>query len=127
MASKLMPGNRLAPTKLTAGLAFVYANESNTVNSYIGQVGQSSDIQVAGDLSQSATVNARLIISTSSSASTPSQYQQVAGSAGTGGSFKQVPFGGAVSVSIGELSNNAEAHIQGNTQLDVLKSLSVNQ
>ncbi|NOI65300.1 LEPR-XLL domain-containing protein [Vibrio sp. 99-8-1] len=125
MASKLMPGNRLAPTKLTAGLAFVYANESNTVNSYIGQVGQSSDIQVAGDLSQSATVNARLITSTSSSASTPSQYQQVAGSAGTGSSFKQVPFGGAVSVSIGELSNSAEAHIQGNTQLDVLKSLSV--
>jgi Ca2+-binding RTX toxin-like protein len=121
----LTPGNRLAPTKFTAGVAVVYADDTNNANSYIGIDGESSDIQVGGTLDQRASVDSRLLTNVSSTSSSPSQLEQVLGSAGTSGTFKQVPFGGAVSVTIADLTNNAKAYLLGNTQIDVLNTLLV--
>ncbi|WP_261842146.1 LEPR-XLL domain-containing protein [Aliamphritea ceti] len=120
--------NRLAPTKFTAGIALVYADDTNRVKSLIGLDGVSSDLQLGGSLNQTATADSRLLTSVESTSSSPSQLSQVAGAVGssTGGTgFQQVPFGGAVSVAIADLNNDAKAHVQGNTKIDALGKINV--
>ena len=127
LQKKISPSDRLKPTKMTVGIAFLYAEDINRVNAYIGEQGKSSNIQVGGNLNLDASVDNRLLTSTSSVSSTPSQLSQVEGVAGTDTSqgFKQVPFGAAVSVTIASLENKAKAHIQGNTHLDVMGTINV--
>jgi hypothetical protein len=119
----LTPSNRLSPTKFTAGIALAYATDVNNVRAIIGKSGTNSDIQSGANISLSALADSRLLTSVSSTSSSASQLSQVAGSAGTGTDgtgFQQVPFGGAVSVVIASLDNDALSQVEGNTQLDAL-------
>lgn len=119
------PGNRLTPTKFTAGIAVAYVDDVNKANSFIGSESGSSDIQVGGNLNQTASIDSRLITDVNSVSSSPSQLTQVLGSAGSSGAFKQVPFGGAVSVTVANLDNQAKVHMQGTTQVDVLDKITL--
>ncbi|WP_117236182.1 LEPR-XLL domain-containing protein [Vibrio maerlii] len=125
LGKKASPSDRLKPTKFTLGLAFAYAEDTNNVNSYIGIDGKSSDIQVGGSLTQTASSDARLLTSVNSVSSSISNTKQLEGSTGTKSEFSQVPFGGAVSVSIGNLKNNANALMVGDTSLDVLDKITL--
>ncbi|MGC9460280.1 hypothetical protein, partial [Vibrio genomosp. F10] len=125
LGGKLKPGDRLQPTKFTAGIAFVYSEDTNRTNSYLGIDGETSDIQVGGSLEQTASVDSRLLTSVSSTSSSVSQTSQLSGSTGTKSEFSQVPFGGAVSVSIADLDNDANALMLGDTKLDVLDKITL--
>ncbi|WP_261817079.1 LEPR-XLL domain-containing protein [Vibrio gallicus] len=120
ITKRVAPSDRLKPTKFTLGIAFGYADDTNNANALIGLADKSSDIQVGGSLEQTASVDSRQLTSVASTSSSVSQMSQLAGSTGTKSEFKQVPFGGAVSVMIADMDNNANAILQGNTKLDVL-------
>ncbi|WP_315980895.1 hypothetical protein [Aliamphritea spongicola] len=106
----------------------LYADDVNRVKSYIGSSSAATDLQIGGTLTHTASADSRLLTSVESVSSTPSQLKGVAGAAGTGTDgtgFQQVPFGAAVSVAIASLNNDAQAVMQGNTQIDALGKISV--
>ncbi|CAM2780863.1 LEPR-XLL domain-containing protein [Vibrio rarus] len=125
ITKRISPSDRLKPTKFTLGIAFGYADDTNNANALIGLADKSSDIQIGGSLEQTAQVESRQLTSVSSTSSTVSQMSQLSGSTGTKSEFNQVPFGGAVSVMIADMDNNASALVQGNTQLDVLDKITL--
>ncbi len=125
LGKKSSPSDRLSPTKFTAGIAFAYSEDTNNANAYIGIDGETSDIQIGGSLNQSATVDSRMLTSVSSTSSSVSQTSQLQNSTGTKSEFSQVPFGGAVSVSIAELNNSANALMLGDTAIDVLDKMTL--
>ncbi|MCJ8339821.1 MAG: LEPR-XLL domain-containing protein [Pseudomonadales bacterium] len=119
LSKLLAPSDSKSSTKLTLGLAFAYATDTNTVRAYIGDDAAASDIQIGGALQLSASADARLLASAASVSNSPSQTSS------SGESVSQVAFGGAASVIINSLNNDVLAQVQGDTQLDVLGKISI--